>query len=352
MLSFVIPTHDRHGPLAETLERLGQLDALAVGGEAELIVIDNNSTRPVEAPRCLANGLSVELIRLDHNAGAAARNVGAAAAKHRWIVMLDDDSSPEACGLASALDATPPEVAAVGGEILLPSGDRESGGLPEVVIGCGCAIRRDVFLAVGGYDPSFDYYVEEYDLCARLIRAGHRVAHTRSIRFEHRKVIGGRSFDRIVHRLVRNNGWTIARYAPDALRDRAMRAMIARYREIAQREGAERGFESGRDELERTLHAQPRRTMTDSAWDRFIGAAAARCGLRNASSSNAVRIVDEGKGADVIRSILQQWEVGVHRDARVAVIGTLSPGPMLDSWERHSGGALAAWSLESLPCAA
>ncbi|MEX0876456.1 MAG: glycosyltransferase family A protein, partial [Phycisphaerales bacterium] len=277
-ISFVIPTRDRVQELAYTLSRLGSLDASDLG-DAELIVVDNDSRDPSDLPDTLSNGIPVTHVPLNENRGTAARNIAVRHARGEWVIMLDDDShlcpGPTGAYLAGVNQRT----AAVGGEILLPDGSHEAGGLPEVFIGCGCAIRRAAFLEAGGYDESFRYYAEEYDLCAKLIARGHRVTHTRALRFEHRKVAAGRDMDNILYRLVRNNGWVIQRYAPEHLRPAAMDEMTARYRLIAGAEGAMEGYGLGLDELERTLHAQPPHALTESHWERFIGGAALREGL-------------------------------------------------------------------------
>ncbi len=346
MISFVIPTRDRPRELAITLDRLAGERRSDTGPDAEVIVVDNASDPPARAPRRLANGLPVTLLRERENRGAAARNVAAAAARGRWLVMLDDDSAPRHAPFASVLPAVDADVAAVGGEIVLPSGAREAGGLPEVIVGCGCAVRRDAFVAAGGYDPAFGYYVEEYDLCARLIAAGHRVAHTRELPFLHRKTGSGRSFASILHRLVRNSGWTIRRYAPDDRHDAAQAGMRERYRAIATREGVADAFHRAVDEFDRTIGDQPRRPLSAAQWERFVGAHAVRSSLvpeLRAAGIDAVRIVERGKGADVIDRVLRESGVHVAEDAPVAVIGTLSPGPMRDGIERHAGRAMCAW---------
>src|SRR5258706_488360 len=84
--------------------------------------------------------------------------------------------------------------------------------------GGGVAIRRDAFLDLGGYDPSFGYYAEEYDLAARMLLAGFRIQFDRWFRVEHHKVWLNRSMDTILAHLVRNNGWVAQRYAPDEYR--------------------------------------------------------------------------------------------------------------------------------------
>lgn len=351
LLSFIIPTHNRHDQLARTLSILGAYDPKLLADAAEVIVIDNASAAPVRTPPTLANAIPVRTHRLQNNAGAAARNTAAQMTDADWLVMLDDDSAPVAGDFAQLLGAAPPDLAAIGGEILLPSGAHEAGGLPEVIIGCGCIIRRDAFLAVAGYDPAFDYYAEEYDLCAKLIARGHRITHTRAVRFHHRKVATNRSFDRIIARLVRNNAWTIARHAPDHLRDEALRATLERYQQIARREHAERGYTQGLAELAATLDAQPRTPLNPEQWHRFTGMAACVAHLPRQlkdAGAHAAALINPGKGDDIIQKVIRDAGVDLaesEQSADTRVIGTLSPGPMLDARDA-APHVLAPWAID------
>ncbi len=145
MISYLLPTRNRPGILRETLEALGRLPR----HDAEVIVVDNFSESATEAPAVLDNGFEVRMLRLPLNAGAAARNAGAEAARGDWLVMLDDDSHPLDDGHIDVIAEAPPDVAAIGAEIHLPRGSettREAGGLPEVFVGCGAAVRRETYL--------------------------------------------------------------------------------------------------------------------------------------------------------------------------------------------------------------
>lgn len=348
MLSFIIPTHNRPDDLATTLARLDR--SPAVRAEDEIIIIDNASTPAATAPARLTRGTPITLIRRDTNDGAAARNIGAKAARGEWLIMLDDDSSPTT-PLAEVLARAPEQTVAIGGDIRLPSGGREAGGLPEVIIGCGCAIRRAAFLDVGGYDPTFDYYVEEYDLCARFIHKGWTVTHTGEIAFEHRKAPHNRDFSRILSRLVRNNAWTIARYAPDGERDAELARMFDRYGCIATKEGVSHAFRIARDDAEVSLSRQPRRPLSVEGWARFTGVAALRRqGIATLVRAGVarVRLARPGKGADVVESELRRVGIEPDPDSSEAIIATLSPGPMLDASETVPGRATLPWTLSTL----
>jgi len=353
----VLPTRNRPDTLERTLDAIG---ALALPSASEVIVVDNASDVPPNVPPALGNGLRILFVRLDTNEGAAARNHAAQLARHDWLLMLDDDSHPlDVRFLDCAADA-PDDVAAIGAEIMLSSGARESGGLPETIIGCGALMRRDAFLAAKGYDPAFQYYAEEYDLCAKFILAGYRVTHDRRFNVLHEKTTVGRDMNSILHKLVRNNGWTLTRYAPDDVRDRAISGTIERYRRIAQHENAVQGFDAGLAELNAKIETQPRTPMSQDHYDRFTGLAAARAALQAHPALTAhttVAIVDKGKHAWAVRTALEEL-ANVERidDARRAdalVIGTLSPGPMLDAFDRRLASTkpvLMPWKFsEAIP---
>lgn len=354
-VAYVLPTHNRVAELARTIDALSRLPR----HDAEVIVVDNASDAAPSLPASLANRAPLRLIRLDSNEGAAARNAGACAADADWIIMLDDDSSPLDLEFLRVLDRAPSDILAISADIRLSRDDagrprgRESGGLPEVFIGCGAAIRRDAFLSAGGYDPTFHYYAEEYDLAARFLLMGGRVMFSRDFRVEHRKVGVGRDMDTILSRLVRNNCWVEQRYAPDRERFDAIVRTRRRYRAIAHKERALRGLKTGLRDLRPSLCAQPRTPMHADIYDRFTGLSHVRHALAEAHRSRrfrSVALVDRGKNDWAIERAIN--EIGVrlagepHADA--LIVGTLSPGPMLDALQRRAGDSrvIAPWLMD------
>ncbi len=357
MISYILPTHNRPDRLAKSLTCIGRLraDDHPAFGTAEVIIVDNASDSPPSIPDELENGLPVHVVHLSSNLGAAARNIAAKQARGDWLIMLDDDSYPLDTDFIQVLNEATSDVAAIGADIVLPNGRREAGGLPEVFVGCGVAIRREAFLDAGGYDPSFHYYVEEYDLCAKLLLAGHRVIHDDRFRVKHEKVSAGRDMNVILKYLVRNNGWIVQRYAPSEHRTAMLCETIVRYGRIAELESAQAGYLEGLTQLFATLQDQPERQMPPSLFDRFTGLTHARQTFHESSlvtERTRVAIVDEGKNAWAVKQALQEIGATIvdeQSDAQLLVIGTLSPGPMLDAYERrHQLGepVLAAYSAE------
>ena len=347
MISYIIPTRNRPERLAQTLAVLGALRGHeeGPGGPGEVVIVDNAGRVPLDLPAELPNALRIRLLRRETNEGAASRNIAVEAADDRseWVVMLDDDSYPTDTGFVRRLSRMPDEVAAVSADIYLPGlAHREIGGLPEVFIGCGVAIRRRVFLELGGYDPAFNYYAEEYDLAARMIAAGFRIEFDPWFRVEHHKVAAGRDFNTILSRLVRNNGWVMQRYAPDTMRRPMLRELRSRYRAIGVKEDSQPGFAAGLVELRHTIRAQKRTPMLPALFERFMGLSYARSALAVAMDDRPFRtaaVVDEGKNGWVVRKALAELGVtvvGCGDRPDVRVIGTMSPGPMLDAYERRT----------------
>lgn len=359
MLSFILPTRNRPAHLAHTLAAIDTLRTPA--GQplcAEVIVADNASEPPVSLPSALPCGIPLRVLRRRHNESAAARNAAALASDpaSTWLVMLDDDSHPLDAGFLDALDAATPDTAAVAAEITLPTGARESGGLPEVFIGCGVALRRDAFLTLGapGYDPTFDYYAEEYDLAARFIAAGMRTTFNRRFRVLHHKAGANRHVATIVRRLVRNNGWVAQRYAPPGHRAAAITETIRRYATIARKEHALAGYARGLTELLLTLPRQPRSPLSLDHYARFTGLAHARAALAAAHAEcplGRCALFAPGKNASVVETALAELGVSTLPPSESAaadtlVVATLSPGPMLDALDqaprRHPGRRVVA----------
>ena len=334
-LSFIIPTRNRSEQLRQTLAYMGELDR-TLAEQSELIVLDNASAKPMKLPDRLRNGIAIRPITLDRNHNTAARNIGAQSARGDWLVMLDDDSSPLDSQFGTVLGQIDDKVAAVGGEIMLTNGKHESGGLPEVIVGCGCAIRREAFMQVGGYDETFGYYAEEYDLCAKLIALGYRVTHSRMMRFEHRKSTIGRDMNEILYRLVRNNAWVMQRYSPRDRRERLLEETIERYRLIAEKERAMQGFHRGLAELEHSLPDQPERALPIQQWERFEGRTVVRESIQRHIQCDPapMRLVGpaHGKGRSIIESeLFAHGCVLTNEPSARAIVSTLSPGPMLDT---------------------
>jgi GT2 family glycosyltransferase len=72
-------------------------------------------------------------------------------------------------------------------------------------IGFAHLLRRDVFLALGGYRELFEFYGEEKEYCLRLLDAGYDVVFLPDARVAHLLDRGGRDSRRYLRQVARND---------------------------------------------------------------------------------------------------------------------------------------------------
>lgn len=197
--SIVINTLDRAALLAKTLDSLRWLK---YRGQFEVIVVNGPSSDASEdiiaswlpairAARCPIANLSVS------------RNIGICMARGDIVAFIDDDAIPHPEWLehlARAYDS--PTVGAAGGLVFDQTGysyqyqystaDRlananwrltrsaEHMGFPGAfefpyLQGTNASFRRSALLDVGGFDEEIEYYLDETELCCRLVDAGYLV---------------------------------------------------------------------------------------------------------------------------------------------------------------------------------
>lgn len=182
----VVVTRDRADDLAVTLEHLRR-DA----GAARVVVVDNGSRDGSVAVAATA-GPPVEVVALPDNLGAAGRNVGAARLDTPYIAFADDDSwwAPGALSAAADLFDAHPRLGLLNGRVLVEAEERLDPVCAEMAasplpaapdlpgpsllgfIACGAVVRRDAFLAAGGFATELGVGGEEELLALDLAAAG------------------------------------------------------------------------------------------------------------------------------------------------------------------------------------
>jgi GT2 family glycosyltransferase len=178
----VISTRDRRDEVCRAAR-----SALTQSVPVEVIVFDDGSTDGTQ--EMLARELpQVRLYRDEPARGSLVRrNQGIQLATASIVVSMDDDSelvSPRTVEqVLSQFDD--PRIAALTIPFVdAPRPDRPRQQPPDdgvryathTYLGCAAALRRDAFLAVGGYRTSLLHSCEEPDLCLRLLAHGWLVA--------------------------------------------------------------------------------------------------------------------------------------------------------------------------------
>jgi GT2 family glycosyltransferase len=205
-LSVVVPVRNGGRDFEHCLRRLR--DSLLT--DYELIVVDDGSTDDSAA---LARRAGAKVVHIPTPHGpAAARNLGAQAARAPMVFFLDADVAvhPRTLGLAMARFEADPGLSALFGSyddapaapgivsqyrnllhhFVHQQGDFHQGirSVHTFWTGCG-TIRREVFLAFGGFDPRLypRPAIEDIELGYRLTRAGHRIVLARDVLATHMK---------------------------------------------------------------------------------------------------------------------------------------------------------------------
>ena len=172
LLSIIIPTYNRpqllpravSSALAQTIENF------------EVIVVDDCSSQPINLPK----DPRLQIIRVAENKGvSAAKNIGAKAAKGRWINYLDDDDELLPDMARVSLDAlnntllSPPVAVVSGVEVIDREGNVTQTRIPptlprgshfglEIIKPSQSflskqtlVVEKEIFLSIGGFDESF-----------------------------------------------------------------------------------------------------------------------------------------------------------------------------------------------------
>lgn len=181
-VTVVVASMDRREELLTSLAR----------HRAPVVLVDNGSTDgTVDAVR--AAHPHVEVVPLPRNVGAAARTLGVRRARTPFVAFADDDSWWAAGSLRTAADALDRHrtLGAVQASVLVGRDEvpdpfcdvlagspleARTGPLPGPrvlgFVACAAMVRRDAFLAVGGFDRVVRFPGEEERLAWDLTAAG------------------------------------------------------------------------------------------------------------------------------------------------------------------------------------
>jgi GT2 family glycosyltransferase len=210
-ITVAIPTYGRDQVLADTIEQV--LAILPEG--SEFIIVDQTPRHTDEVERFLSlrNGEGrIRWLRSEPPSITQAMNRALREARSEVVLFLDDDIRPDPGLIAAHLAAHRDGGAAlVAGRVIQPwqegidfSGDRDfhfatlTARDIDQFMGGNFSIRRDVALAIGGFDENFVKvaYNFEAEFAYRLRQTGHRIRYRPDACIHHLKIASGgtRSF--------------------------------------------------------------------------------------------------------------------------------------------------------------
>lgn len=192
-----------------TRNRRDQLLASLPRHRAPLIVVDNGSTDgSLEAIG--ASRPDAQVISPGRNLGACARNLGVEQARTPYVAFADDDSWWASGAMERAVQvlSAHPDIAVLVASVLVGPEERpdpinamltdsplpDRPGLPgRPVLGflaCAAVVRRDAFLAAGGFDDVVFFFGEETRLALDLATRGWALQHLPELVVHHHPAPG------------------------------------------------------------------------------------------------------------------------------------------------------------------
>nr|MBA3965378.1 glycosyltransferase [Nitrospirales bacterium] len=200
--SIIIPVWNKVELTSQCLTHVAEVTE---GCSYEVIVVDNASTDATQAFLSTLSG-DVQVITNPENYGfAKACNQGAAAAKGRFLVFLNNDTIPKPGWLRALVNEVEchQDVAIVGSKLLYPNDTIQHAGVVfskncltpyhifrgapgelqavnvrrefQVVTAACMLIRREEFDAVGHFDEIYQNGFEDVDLCLKVGKRGKKV---------------------------------------------------------------------------------------------------------------------------------------------------------------------------------
>lgn len=199
-VSVIVPVHNGGETFKQALSSLSGL----LPAPDELIVVADGST---DGSADLARQRGFEVIELAQRGGpAVARNAGAEHARGEILFFVDADAAPAADAVKRVKDALSAgcEYAAVFGSYddepaaanffsqyknLFHHYVHQTGRGDAFTFWAGCgAVRRDLFVAMGGFDERYRRpSIEDIELGYRLKAAGHRILLNKGLQVKHLK---------------------------------------------------------------------------------------------------------------------------------------------------------------------
>ena len=206
LVSIVICSHERHISIERTLISLEQLSYQCF----EVIVVDsseNNFTCKLIESMIENSKFTLKIISSTKRNISISRNIGIKNSSGEFILFIDDDAIPPTdwvenllqvyaiqgskcagvggivrdmttagyplqyrCGISNSISNTIPIRS-----IDAANHNEASGFWYNSLMGANSSYRNEVLQSIKGYDEFFEYFLDETDLCLRIIQAGYEI---------------------------------------------------------------------------------------------------------------------------------------------------------------------------------
>lgn len=200
-VSVIVNTYNRAAWLGDALNALQGLRY----PNFEVVVVNGPSTD--NTAEVIAGWASrIKMLSCDEANLSMSRNIGIAAAAGEVICFMDDDAAPHPCWLDRLIPLyADPEVGGVGGYTVNNTGvswqvrkticdrygnafnvdpyfderplNRPGSPYYPSLLGTNSSFRATALRAIGGFDNSFAYLLDETDVCLRLVDAGWKIVY-------------------------------------------------------------------------------------------------------------------------------------------------------------------------------
>lgn len=206
LISIVICTTDRADSLQRTIDSLNQIHY----SYFEVLVVDSSSTNhTLDMLRKIKNNLNfdIKIFTSEKKNISISRNIGIKNSLGSIIAFIDDDAIPppdwiekllatyslhgdKCAGVGGTVrDMTKPGYPLqyhrgitniISNTIPIRSGDAVNYNQPQgfwnnCLMGANSSYRKDILEKINGYDEFFEYFLDETDVCLRIIQAGYEI---------------------------------------------------------------------------------------------------------------------------------------------------------------------------------
>jgi glycosyltransferase involved in cell wall biosynthesis len=218
-----------------------------LGPGHDVLVFDDGSAQPVEPIARAIRELDVRVFRVEEPRGTpAGRNRLVREARHPDVLLLDDDTrllDRDAIARGVHVLTHDPRV----GAIAFAQAEADGSPWPEKMqparansacvipafIGFAHLVRRELFLAMGGYQERLGFYGEEKEYCLRLLARGLVVVYLPDALVAHVPDPGGRDPRRYVRQAIRNDCLASLYNEPLPMAIATLPLRLARHRRMA-----------------------------------------------------------------------------------------------------------------------